>query len=342
MKEQYIFNMINAMALGDSFGFPYENMSPTLINKIKPDLKYPLNVNKIKNTITDDTEHLVMTYLSLLDSQNSQHIKKDFERSLSKRLRTWFLTLPAGIGMATLKSLSKLTIGISPSKTGVFSAGNGPLMRAPIIGAFYFDNEDLRKQIVHVSTTITHTDPLAELASHSVADIVAFLINNKENESCYILDNKDFIKKSILNILRKATQKVTIDEKITEIWQGFIRDTDKRLSDYESYQKWTKATFPKGISGFSLHTLQAIVAQLYYHNTIEDVVISSVYSGGDTDTTAGISAAVFSIIFDKHIDIETSRIIKKLKKPYPLKLATSVISWARSIFSLWRFIYIFR
>lgn len=337
MKEQYIFNMINAMALGDSFGFPYENMSPDLINKIKPELKYPLNFNKIKNTITDDTEHLVMTYLALLDSQ---HIKKDFERSLSKRLRTWFLTLPAGIGMATLKSLSKLTIGISPSKTGVFSAGNGPLMRAPIIGAFYFDNEDLRKQIVHVSTTITHTDPLAELASHSVADIVAFLINNKENESCQILDNKDFIKKSILNILRKATQKVTIDEKITEIWQGFIRDTDKRLSDYESYQKWTKATFPKGISGFSLHTLQAIIAQIYYHNTIKEVVISSVYSGGDTDTTAGISASVISIISNP-VDIPTNIIIEKLKRPYPIKIFNSFISWIRSIFSLWRFIYIF-
>ena len=339
MKEQYIFNMINAMALGDSFGFPYENMSPALINRIKPELKYPLDVNKIKNTITDDTEHLVMTYLALIDSQNSQQIEKDFERSLSKRLRTWFLTLPAGIGMATLKSLSKLTIGISPSKTGVFSAGNGPLMRAPIIGAFYFDNEDLRKQIVHVSTTITHTDPLAELASHSVADIVAFLIN-KENESCQILDNKDFIKKSILNILRKATQKVTIDEKITDIWQGFIRDTDKRLSNYESYQKWTKATFPKGISGFSLHTLQAIIAQIYYHNTIKEVVISSVYSGGDTDTTAGISASVISIISNP-VDIPTNIIIEKLKRPYPIKVFNSFISWIRSIFSLWRFIYIF-
>ena len=339
MKEQYIFNMINAMALGDSFGFPYENMSPALINRIKPELKYPLNFNKIKNTITDDTEHLVMTYLALIDSQNSQQIEKDFERYLSKRLRTWFLTLPAGIGMATLKSLSKLTIGISPSKTGVFSAGNGPLMRAPIIGAFYFDNEDLRKQIVHVSTTITHTDPLAELASHSVADIVAFLIN-KENESCQILDNKDFIKKSILNILRKATQKVTIDEKITDIWQGFIRDTDKRLSNYESYQKWTKATFPKGISGFSLHTLQAIIAQIYYHNTIKEVVISSVYSGGDTDTTAGISASVISIISNP-VDIPTNIIIEKLKRPYPIKVFNSFISWIRSIFSLWRFIYIF-
>lgn len=336
MKEKYIFNMINAMALGDSFGFPYENMSPVLINRIKPELKYPLNVNKIKNTITDDTEHLVMTYLAILDSQNSQHIEKDFERYLSKRLRTWFLTLPAGIGMATLKSLSKLTIGISPSKTGVFSAGNGPLMRAPIIGAFYFDNEDLRKQIVHVSTTITHTDPLAELAAQSVADIVAFLINKNNN----MKENKENIKKSILGILKKSTQKVTIDEKTTDIWQGFIRDTDKRLSNYESYQKWTKATFPKGISGFSLHTLQAIIAQIYYHNTIKEVVISSVYSGGDTDTTAGISASVISIISNS-VDIPTNIIIKKLKRPYPIKIFNSFISWIRSIFSLWRFIYIF-
>lgn len=340
MKEQYIFNMINAMALGDSFGFPYENMSPALINKIKPELKYPLNINKIKNTITDDTEHLVMTYLALIDSQNSQQIEKDFERSLSKRLRTWFLTLPAGIGMATLKSLSKLTIGISPSKTGVFSAGNGPLMRAPIIGAFYFDNDELRKKLVHVSTTITHTDPLAGLASHSVADIVAFLINAKKQNN-NIKENKENIKKSILGILKKSTQKVTIDEKITEIWQGFIRDTDKRLSDYESYQKWTEATFPKGISGFSLHTLQTIIAQLYYHHTIEEVVISSVYSGGDTDTTAGISASVISVICDP-VNIPTNIIIEKLKKPYPIKLFTSFISWSRAVGSLWRFIYLLK
>lgn len=340
MKEQYIFNMINAMALGDSFGFPYENMSPALINKIKPELKYPLNFNKIKNTITDDTEHLVMTYLALLDSKNSQHIEKDFERSLCKRLRTWFLTLPAGIGMATLKSLSKLTIGISPSKTGVFSAGNGPLMRAPIIGAFHFDNEDLRKNLIHVSTTITHTDPLAELASQAIADIVSFLINIKgQNNNIRI--NKDSIKKSILSILKKSTQKVTIDEKITDIWQGFIRDTDKRLSTYESYKKWTEATFPKGISGFSLYTLQAVIAQLYYHNTVEEVVISSVYSGGDTDTTAAISASVVSIIADPVV-LSTNVIIEKLTKPYPIKLFMSFISWIRAIGSLWRFLYLLR
>lgn len=341
MKEKYIFNMINAMALGDSFGFPYENMSPALINKIKPDLKYPLNLNKIKNTITDDTEHLIMTYLSLLDSQNSQDIEKDFELSLCKRLRTWFLTLPAGIGMATLKSLFKLTVGINSSKTGVFSAGNGPLMRAPIIGAFYYDDENIRKKLIKASTRITHTDPLAELSAHSVADIVAFLINNKENKSIDVFNNKDFIKRNILNVLRKTTQKVTIDEKTTEIWQGFIRDIDKRLSTYESYQKWTEATFPKGISGFSLYTLQAVIAQLYYHNTIKEVVISSVYSGGDTDTTAGISASVISVISDP-INIPTNVIIKKLKRPYPIKLFISFISWIRSIFSLWRFIYLFK
>lgn len=342
MKEMYLLNMINAMALGDSFGFPYENMSPALISKIKPEVKLPVSINKVKNTITDDTEHLIMTYLALLESSNSNEIEKDFANSLCKKLRTWFLTLPSGIGMATLKSLSKLTIGISPNKTGVFSAGNGPLMRAPIIGAFYYDNEDIRKKLVRISTKITHTDPLAELSAHSLADIVAFLINMKQNNSLHIFEDKKLLQKNLLNILKKATQKTTIEPNITEIWQGFIINNDKNLNSYTSYKEWTENVFPKGISGFSLHTLQAIIANLYYNESIEEVISSSIYSGGDTDTTAGISASVFSIISDDALYIGTYTIIEKLKAPYPIKLFNSFISWIRSIFSLWRFIYYFK
>ena len=50
----------------------------------------------------------------------------------------------------------------------MFSAGNGPAMRAPIIGAA-IDDPDLMRQLVRTSTRITHTDPKAEYGALAVA-----------------------------------------------------------------------------------------------------------------------------------------------------------------------------
>ena len=63
-------------------------------------------------------------------------------------------------------SCLKLCVGKKYPNSGYYSAGNGPLMRAPVIGAYFYDNEENRKNAVKISTLITHTHPLAELSSH--------------------------------------------------------------------------------------------------------------------------------------------------------------------------------
>lgn len=44
------------------------------------------------------------------------------------------LGLPAGIGLTTLKGIGKMWLGVKPTRSGVFSAGNGPAMRSSILG----------------------------------------------------------------------------------------------------------------------------------------------------------------------------------------------------------------
>ncbi len=65
--------------------------------------------------VSDDTEHAVMTLLSLMDHDgNSQK----FSAALACRLRWWLASVPAGIGLATARSLVKFWLGFKPAKGG--------------------------------------------------------------------------------------------------------------------------------------------------------------------------------------------------------------------------------
>lgn len=82
-----------------------------------------------------------------------------FDQRLASRLKRWFMCLPAGIGMATLKSCFKLCLGFSPACSGSYSAGNGPLMRAALLGLLFGNCPDSLKTSIWHTTRITHTDP---------------------------------------------------------------------------------------------------------------------------------------------------------------------------------------
>ena len=82
---------------------------------------------------SDDTEHTQIVGRALLLSAGDPEL---FERELGDQLKRWLLTLPAGVGIATLRACIRLLIGLSPSRSGVYSAGNGPAMRSALIGVY--------------------------------------------------------------------------------------------------------------------------------------------------------------------------------------------------------------
>src|SRR6185436_14806633 len=110
-------------AVGDSIGLPREGLSPRRAQRLFG--SGPLTHRLVfgRGMISDDTEHACMTMQALLASNGDVD---RFRRSLAWRLRGWLVTLPAGIGWATLRSIVKLWLGFSG---GVSSAGNGPAMR---------------------------------------------------------------------------------------------------------------------------------------------------------------------------------------------------------------------
>ncbi|HEY4002416.1 MAG TPA: ADP-ribosylglycohydrolase family protein [Candidatus Xenobia bacterium] len=152
-------------ALGDALGLPYEGLSPSRAGRLLPGPLRPRLVGS-RMMVSDDTEHTILTAQALLAAPDDVSA---FARDLGWRLRGWLLALPAGVGFATLRACLKLCAGVSPERAGVRSAGNGPAMRAAILGVCLTDRRDDLRAYVRASTRLTHTDPRAERGALAVA-----------------------------------------------------------------------------------------------------------------------------------------------------------------------------
>jgi ADP-ribosylglycohydrolase len=111
--------------------------------------------------ISDDTEHTLFVAQSLLKHPSDVSA---FQRTLAWHLRWWFLGLPAGVGLATARACVRLCLGFPPTRSGVFSAGNGPAMRSAILGGYFQDDPDAIDAFVRAATPITHTVPVVTYA----------------------------------------------------------------------------------------------------------------------------------------------------------------------------------
>ncbi|HET6423428.1 MAG TPA: ADP-ribosylglycohydrolase family protein, partial [Planctomycetaceae bacterium] len=126
MTSQSVIGCLLGTAVGDALGLAYEGLPRQRAAKLLgPPDRFRLFGRW--GLVSDDTEHACLVAQSVIASGCNP---QQFERQLARRLRSWFLMLPAGIGLATLKACLKLCIGLSPSRSGVRSAGNGAAMRA--------------------------------------------------------------------------------------------------------------------------------------------------------------------------------------------------------------------
>ena len=175
MKESQIIGCIWGTAIGDAIGLPYEGLSRRRgVKLLGAPTRHRLFIGK--GMVSDDTEHTCLVVQALIASGGND---AEFQRQLAWRLRWWLLGLPAGVGLATLKSIVRLWCGISPDNSGVFSAGNGPAMRSAILGAAIEDLEQLKKR-VRISSRMTHTDPKAEYGAFAIAFAAQMICKNRD------------------------------------------------------------------------------------------------------------------------------------------------------------------
>ena len=164
MTEDHAIGCILGTAVGDALGLPYEGLSRRRAARMfGPPDRYRFLFRR--GMVSDDTEHTCIVAQAMISSGGDIDA---FRRALAWRFRWWLLGRPAGVGRATLRAILRLWIGISPERSGVFSAGNGPAMRAAILGASVCELSSLA-QLVRASSRVTHSDPKAEYGALAVA-----------------------------------------------------------------------------------------------------------------------------------------------------------------------------
>ncbi len=262
------------MAVGDALGLPYEGLSPARARRLLgPADRYRLLPGC--GLVSDDTEHACMVAQALIAAGQDSAA---FQRDLARRMRWWLLGVPAGVGLATLRSILRLWFGVPPGRSGVFSAGNGPAMRGPLLGVAIGDFNRLRN-FVRSSSQLTHTDPRAV----SGACIVALAARASATQTT--LDSTE--------VLSRMLEQLDVSD--LETWKPLFAALSASLARGETTEAYANelGLGRRGVTGFVCHTVPVVLhAWLSHPDDYASAVQSAIRCGGDADKTAAIVGGI--------------------------------------------------
>jgi ADP-ribosylglycohydrolase len=274
--EKSLAGCLLGTAVGDSVGLPFENLSRRSVARIAPQ---PLEQSLVagKGLVSDDTEHTVMVALSVAEAGADVEL---FRRRLAARLRWWLSSAPPGVGSATARAILKLWMGWPPASSGVHSAGNGPAMRAALLGVAFGHEPALLVQMVQACTCVTHTDRQAFEAALAVAVAAA----------CAARLGPCTAPEAMSAFARTYTQAAGDATALREPLRLLRAAVDEQLSVAAFAERLGCG---KGVTGYALHTVPAaLYAWMRHTGDLRAAVTAIVHCGGDTDSTAAIVGGI--------------------------------------------------
>jgi ADP-ribosyl-[dinitrogen reductase] hydrolase len=259
-------------AIGDMMGLPFENLPKKRIARLakfdRPQFFFGYGCG------SDDTEHAGLTFDAV---QFATDDVKLFEMRLASNLRRWFLAGPPGIGLATLKACVKLCLGVSPKHSGVRSAGNGPAMRAAILGVTVPAGQ--LKEFVDASSRLTHTDERSLVGAEIIARLASVA------GSIIVTEASTWLKEVLVPFKGRPEL-----EPLLKNVSSVIEELSTNLSVTEFA---AKLCGPRGVSGFIAHTVPVAVFAFFRHaDDYAEGIRQVIRCGGDTDTVAAITGAL--------------------------------------------------
>jgi ADP-ribosyl-[dinitrogen reductase] hydrolase len=198
-------------------------------------------------------------------------------------LRCWLLTLPAGIGLATMRSLVRLWLGFGYRRSGVKSAGNGPAMRAPILGLWFARNDDRLTEYVDLSSRISHTDSRAIDGARITARVVSHGVRlgvSSDTMRCAEECIRDTSSTDLTDLVKIAA--ALAERGATPTEDAFELGVEK------------------GVIGFMNHTVPAVLYCWWSHRALPREGIAAIIGmGGDADTTAAILGGMYGAVLGR-------------------------------------------
>jgi ADP-ribosyl-[dinitrogen reductase] hydrolase len=273
LRTRHVSGLLLGTAVGDAVGLPREGLSARRAARLFGPPPCGHRLLGARGMVSDDTEHAVMTAEAFVESPQDP---ARFARALARRFRWWLAALPAGVGFATLRSGMKLWLGVSPERSGVYSAGNGPAMRAPVLGVLLGDDPERLRAFVRASTRLTHTDERAYEGALAVA--LAARLGARSGE---LLSPPDVVAE-----LRGAGG----DDELRRL----LDVLEQHLAEGRSPSEYATAIGVKGgVTGFMYQTVPvALYCWLRFPSDFRAAVESILALGGDADTTAAIVGAL--------------------------------------------------
>jgi ADP-ribosylglycohydrolase len=266
-----ILGCLLGTAIGDAVGLRREGLSRGRAMRMYGGSQLEPNLLFGCGMCSDDTEHTLMVGRALaLSAGEPEH----FERELAAQFRRWLLAMPAGVGLATLRSCFNLLIGFGPKRSGVLSAGNGPAMRSALLGVCA-ENEPQLAALVAASSRITHIDPRAEEGALIVARAARLeAVGDARTPAEFLADVATITRgEELRNSLQAASSAL---------------EENKSCLEFAESRGWTH-----GISGYINHTVPAaLYCWAKYPRDFEQCVKNAVLLGGDTDSVAAIAGAI--------------------------------------------------
>jgi ADP-ribosyl-[dinitrogen reductase] hydrolase len=240
-------------AVGDALGLVCEGMSAKRIARRFGRLDR-FHLLGRTGYVSDDTEQSALVAQSLArHPADSARCAGAFRRSLLG----WFWRLPWGIGMATIRSSFKIMLGLK--RSGVRSAGNGSAMRAAVLGVFFQDSPDKRREFGAAIAETTHTDLRAVEGALFVAELAA--------------------------AGPEEARKI-----VTEPLLGAALDQAAELARRSAATSEASGTLKT--TGYVVHTVPfALFCYLRYGDTPLLALQECIAAGGDTDSIAAILGA---------------------------------------------------
>src|SRR5688572_27997189 len=210
--------------------------------------------------VSDDTEQSALVAQSIVRHPDDvEACVDDFRRALLG----WFLRLPFGIGLATLRSCFRIAVGLRP--TGVRSAGNGAAMRAAIVGVSLREETLRRRELAAALACVTHLDRRAVDGAVFAAEVAAHL-------SLGVLPEQ---------AVAEAREVVT---------PGPLEDAiDRAAALARGGAPVAEAAAELGTTGFVVHTVPFATFVLLRNGEQPMTALSAaIGAGGDTDTIAAL------------------------------------------------------
>jgi len=267
--------------IGDALGREVEGWSAATIHDVYGTLRdYVLRAPSVVAEITDDTSLTVATAQSIVE-----HGRLD-PGDVAHRFSAW-RPVARGIGGATHTAIKGFDRGLPWWRAGVESAGNGTAMRIGPIGLLHLVDVDALRRDAALAAVITHTDQMAIAAAIAQSWAVSYLLHTEPG----FLDVGDFIA-GLGEVLEDVVDSGHPD--VADLSGPPVQLRTRLLALADRLDAPTKDLLAfTGSSGFVLESLPAAMA-CFLRSTLdpEEVLVSAVNAGEDTDTVAAMAGAL--------------------------------------------------